>query len=232
MKKFFLGAFALTAIVFCSALILLGLQYIPTSKALSTAASTPRNVVHKIVVEADGKAIGSGSGVMIAPLLMLTAAHVANAGPALSIEGTKAPVRVLRVDPKADLALLMVAVNCPCASLAMNPPSVDQKVVAVGFPYNHVINAQILTEGRIQGSMVDGATVVTSPVARGNSGGGLFVREHGRYKLVGIVTSVVSEGFGGSVHHLVAGASLEQMKTFLDNRSPAELDSVQPGTTE
>lgn len=186
-------------------------------------------MVHKVVVEVDGKPVGNGSGVMIAPMLMLTAGHVANAGPALTIDGERAPVRVLRVDPSKDLALMMVAVGCPCATLATGPIKVDQVVIAVGFPYNHLLGTQVLTEGRVQGNRGgDGALIISSPVARGNSGGGIFVKEGGRYKLAGIVVSVVAEGMGASVPHLAAATSLEQINTFLTNRAPAELDSVEP----
>lgn len=231
MRKYMLGFFAALALLIC-----FGIAFTtPLESALKTvaqSASMPRDVVHKIGIVQDGKVIGSGSGVMIAPLLMLTAAHVANAGPVLAIDGDLAPVRVLRVDPKNDIALLMVAVNCPCATLATRPVRVDQPVTAVGFPYHHVLGAQIMTEGRVQGTAPTGQTIFTAPVARGNSGGGLFVLESGRYKLVGIVVGVIRDGMGGSVPHLATAMSLEQINAFLANRSPVELESVQPGTVK
>jgi len=139
---------------------------------------------------------------------------------------------VLRVDPEKDLALLMVAVNCPCATLATRPVLVDQPVIAVGFPFHHVLGAQIMTDGRVQGTAPTGQTIFTAPVARGNSGGGLFVREGGRYKLAGIVVGVVRDGMGGSVPHLATAMSLEQINAFLAYRAPAELESVQSGTVK
>lgn len=233
MRKFLLGLFVLAAIGFCTSVMLLGFEpFVPSPKSLTTATTTPRAYVHRIGVIQEDKVIGNGSGVMIAPLLMLTAAHVANAGPALAIDGVLAPVRVLRVDPKKDLALLMVAVNCPCVSLASHPVHVDQPVTAVGFPYYHILGTQILTEGRVQGTSSTGETIITTPVARGNSGGGVFVRERGSYRLAGIVVGVVRDGMGGSINHLASAMSLEQINTFLETRSPTEMEAVQPQSFE
>lgn len=229
MRKYLLGLFVVIAVLFCVGVILFPQIEVNNVRF----ASMPRASVHKIVVEVDDKPAGNGSGVMIAPMLMLTAAHVAKAGPVLTVDGERAPVRVLRVDPVKDLALLMVAVGCPCADLATGPIKVDRAVTTVGFPYNHILGTQVLTEGRVQGTNSEGGTIITSPVARGNSGGGVFIKEHGRYKLVGIVVGVVQANvFGGAVAHLASAASLEQINEFLANRAPAELDSVQPGTVE
>lgn len=227
MRTFWVALFTTVAIGIC-----LVLATTASFRETRIIGNEPRSFVHKIGVIEEGKVVGSGSGVMIAPLLMLTAAHIANAGPALAIDGELAPVRVLRVDPKQDLALLMVAVNCPCATLATRPVRVDQPVAAVGFPYHHILGVQILTEGRIQGTDPGGRTIITTPVARGNSGGGLFALEGGRYKLVGLVVGVVRDGMGGSVSHLASAMSLAQIKEFLANRSPAELDSVRSGTVK
>lgn len=227
MRTYVIGILTLAAIVGC-----LVMASTASFRGYREIVKEPRSFVHKIGIVQEGKVIGSGSGVMIAPLLMLTAAHVANAGPVLAIDGELAPVRVLRVDPKKDLALLMVAVNCPCAALALQPVHMDQPVTAVGFPYFHILGVQILTEGRVQGTGPNGETIFTAPVARGNSGGGIFVREAGRYKLAGIVVGVMRDGMGGSIAHLASAMSVEQINTFLEARSPAELDSVQPGSVE
>ena len=131
----------------------------------------------------------NGTGVMIAPKRMLTAAHVAkqqsNETP-LYVDGN--PIKVLKIDDKFDLALLEVDLLCPCVPVAKDLPSIDFKVITVGYPLGNLIKAQILTVGAIQGFIPEEyrimATVAGVP---GNSGGGLFGFTKQGWQLFGVV---------------------------------------------
>lgn len=184
--------------------------------------SQPRATVHKVFT----KSGGSASGVMIAPMLMLTAAHVAEQ-PGLYVGQQRATVRVLRSDKKKDLALLLVAVGCPCATITTRPPEIDERLITVGYPMNNLVGAQVLTEGRYQGVGRDGFMSITPPVGPGNSGGGVFVFDGIRWSLAGITDGVVVGMIHGQVPsflpHLASASSTQSMHEFLTRRSAEEV---------
>jgi V8-like Glu-specific endopeptidase len=127
------------------------------------------------------------SGVMVAPTRMLTAAHCTDGK--MFVNGK--PARLLKKDEDDDVAILEVDAGCPCAPIAESAPVLDEPVIVVGYPLNHTIRVQVLTEGRAQGQ--EGRRLrTTAPIAPGNSGGGVFVQHAGRWELVGIAVSTVT----------------------------------------
>lgn len=144
----------------------------------------PRQAVH--LVEVPG---GNGSGVMIDKFLMLTAAHVIGDGNNVTVGPKKYPAKLILKDEKLDIALLHVAIDCPCTPLA-DIPAMDDKVVVIGFPVNQHVGMQVMTEGRVQG-ILENRMQLAASVAGGNSGGGVFVVQHGEWKLAGIISQVV-----------------------------------------
>src|SRR3990167_8444922 len=187
MMKFFRGFLALA---------MLSTSFVGTSIYLdSQSFDTPRSFVHKIYQLREGCTEpsrecvgGSGSAVMVAPGLALTAAHVAG-NKNLYILGR--PVKTIKIDEERDIALVSVALDCPCAPLG-NMPNLDDKVVAVGWPLGAV---EFATEGRVQGWDVF-RIWSNSPIAPGNSGGGLFAFLMGQWKLVGITVEVAGLNLG------------------------------------
>lgn len=146
--------------------------------------------------------VGNGSGVMIAPGRMLTAAHVAQASLTygeLILEGKK--VKILKVDDSIDLALLEVEADCPCVDISKTAPAVDEPVFIVGFPMNAMVLSQFLTQGRVQGiHQADHRLIADVLVAPGNSGGGAFVLDaEGNWRLVGILVEVMGPYIARSV---------------------------------
>lgn len=142
----------------------------------------------------------SGSAVVIAPGYMLTAAHVvSHSGLDLFIRGEGSDIRSvkpIKVDKELDLALLKVAIDCPCIQIATNMPPIDDPVVSIGFPYYLIYNVQLASEGRVQGYR--GFQVVsTATTAPGGSGGGLFSKEDGVWKMSGVVTAIASSRIDG-----------------------------------
>lgn len=169
---------------------------------------------------------GSCSAVAIAPNLALTAAHCD--GTDMRLEG-KGAVKVKK-NEVADLMLLFVdGLPCPCVPVAEVEPLLDTKVITVGFPMSI---GEVLTEGRVGGpvglpeespeevkAIYEHLYLITSPVLFGNSGGPVFARENGQWKVVGIVSRVVivPVGYGGSIaYHLGMAIKPAVLKEFVN----------------
>lgn len=195
----------------------------------------PRSTVHRIFDASMGDDSNSGgSGVMIAPRLMLTAAHVAK-DRALLVGDARVPAKLLRIDEEKDLALLLVALDCPCAQLASAGPTVDTRMVAIGYPMSGAVEAQILTEGLFQGT-TGAYSVLTAPIAPGNSGGGVFSWGGVTWVLNGIAVSMAGGQMGPFAvvmfPHLGKYASTESVLGFLSVRSTVELKALKPEKIE
>lgn len=145
--------------------------------AVRTKADTivvyPRTTVYAL----EGDEV-TGSGVMIAPGKMLTAAHVTLADKTLKVwfNGKQIPMKVIKQNEDLDLALIKVDIPCPCATIAAHDPVQDQEVIAIGYPYYNMIHAQILTHGNVQGPR-ENTILAMIAVYPGNSGGGLFTMD-------------------------------------------------------
>jgi S1-C subfamily serine protease len=173
------------------------------------ASESPRSMTVQVVQAGVGSV--SGSGTVIAPGEVLTAAHVVSRpGTFLVRKGDKQyPATVEKTDGKNDLALLKVdGIECPCPDIAEKSPATDSDVSAIGYPVD--MGTQIRTEGKVQGFDKQGFLIVTAQVAPGNSGGGAFVGS----KFVGVVSHTY--GMGQTyIYHLVAVASPEVVRSFL-----------------
>lgn len=166
--------------------------------------------------------VGNGSGVMVGPRQMLTAAHVAVAHTPerpLMVDG-KPIVRIIKIDEGLDIALLEVDVEGPYIEIG-DMPTNDARVYLVGYPSNQHVDNTIVTEGRVMGRNADRTRVVaTTPASPGNSGGGLFEYVAGKWKLVGILTSTSGATIGGfvpvMVFHLSLSVDTDSIKKFLN----------------
>lgn len=185
-------------IIYGSLLVILGL-FVASQVVFASSPYDPIRQATRRVYTQNGS---NGSGVMIAPKLMLTAAHVAII-PDLFVNGN--PVtKVIKRDDARDIALLLVRTeDCPCVDLG-EFPEVDDQVYAVGFPLDQLIKVQILTEGRLQAYIENEARfVVTTPIASGNSGGGLFVKQNDKLVLIGIIVEQPVYGPNPMIQHPV-----------------------------
>ncbi|BDU68224.1 hypothetical protein GETHOR_03250 [Geothrix oryzae] len=121
-----------------------------------------------------------GSGVVIAPGLVATNAHVAEGGHGLVVYRGSEAWRVTRVrmDRARDLCLLTVpGLTAPAVTLAPAPAEVGQAVVAMGYPGGQDL---VVSRGRLRGiwHYEEGRLLQSDAVALpGNSGGGLFDAE-------------------------------------------------------
>lgn len=198
------------------AVAMFGMAYIHTPVYLdSQSFDTPRSYVEKIYTEG-----GSGSAVVIAPGLVLTAAHVAE-NSNLLINGK--PTKTLKISKKVDLALVQAQVDCPCVKLGESPILGDA-VVAVGWSLGKI---EYATPGTVQG-WGDGMLWTDTTIAPGNSGGGVFAFQKGEWKLVGITVQVAGMGWGFlgglPVMHMVRSVTTHQIEDFLKKALLSDLE--------
>src|SRR3990167_7735287 len=175
------------------------------TEIVGTSVEQAREVVGKFTsAEAPGM---NCSAVVVAPEIALTAGHCADIpSPQLELEnGLLLPAERVDVIEDRDLAVMLVpGLECPCAFIDYDHPALkDEIAYAVGYPFNLI---QILTTGYIQGRDIEDSSeylLSTTPLAPGNSGGGLFVVRDGYVYLVGITVA-----YAGT-NHIAASVELK-----------------------
>lgn len=181
----------------------------------------PPEQVLKSVVRISGDNT-EGSGVVVAPDRVITAAHVASSihVPMVDINGVRRPASVMLINEAKDFALLEVSTGglhvIPLRSQPMEPSDV---VWAVGFPLG---GDQVANEGVFEGIIEDGTLHTTASVDHGQSGGGLISCEGGRYVLAGMTT-----GFGA----ISAGGEIIRLDDYSVSLSAIDIKPLMEGTS-
>lgn len=184
-------------------LLVLMLQAAPVPQAAPAAANVTAPLAPNVAVPAalrvqasvvlvhsfvGGLRVQQGSGVVIAPGLVATNAHVARDNQGLVVRQGASTwiVTQVRMDPARDLCLLTVpGLTAPVAIPAPEPVEPGQVVLAVGYPGGR---GPVVSRGRLRGIWHHGtgrllqSDAVTRP---GSSGGGLFDVEG---RLLGLTT--------------------------------------------
>lgn len=131
-----------------------------------------------------GRGWGSGSGVVIAPGQVLTAAHVVTGDP-LAVafqDGTRREASVAGTDPDLDLAVLDVDTGAaPALAWSEREPRLGLAVIALADPGGRGLRATLgfvsATERSFRGRggrRIAGAIEHTAPLPRGSAGGPLL----------------------------------------------------------
>lgn len=144
--------------------------------------------------DSSGTPSALGSAFLVAPRLLVTNAHVADAGsPVLAVGPVRIPLKILRTDEKNDLALLSVDVDLtsrplPLASAAVSP---GEQVFAIGNPEGL---EKTISQGIISGLRKRGdrdLLQVTSPISHGSSGGPIL---NAKGEVVGVAVGTLEDG--------------------------------------
>lgn len=143
--------------------------------------------------------IGSGSAIVIAPGYAVSAYHVFGEVPKnitviheilIGDDKKEMVVKLVAKDEEHDIAIIQGDFKCPCAPITTRRPYQDQEAYAVGFPAYLNFGVQFVTFGHVQNKPTDTVIVATTITGPGGSGGGLFVKEDGVYKLAGVIDAI------------------------------------------
>ena len=174
-------------------------------------ADVAPSVARVNVLDAAGRTIATGSGVVIGAGAMLTNCHVAMLGTRLSVKlgGTVMPATVELADEALDLCRLRVPdMHAPAVAIgSVTTLRTGQQVYAIGAPAGLELT---ISEGIVSSlRKVDEGTVIqtTAPISSGSSGGGLF-DVSGR--LVGITT--FQHRFGQNLNFALPADWIAQMR--------------------
>ncbi|MBD2019282.1 trypsin-like peptidase domain-containing protein [Leptolyngbya sp. FACHB-36] len=149
----------------------------PAKPSASIGSSAPISSVVKIY---SGGEIGSG--VVVTPNRIATAAHVLKDLGQINIQAGDQSFtgRVIATDRSTDLAIVEVQRTLAPARLTKVQPTVGEQVTAIGNPRNQGIQA---TTGKLTSASIMSGVTHSAPIFPGSSGGGLF---NDRGELIGI----------------------------------------------
>lgn len=144
-----------------------------------------------------GTSLGSGSGVLVAPGVVVTNAHVIEGGNDFKLGGSKQALTMLAVDPMHDLAILQGDVQGTPLPLRHTAPIwLGEAVLAAGYPLMDLLGTDLkVSTGNVSGLKGWEGDVArfqfTAPIGSGSSGGAIL-DEYGN--LVGITSSSLAHG--------------------------------------
>ncbi len=144
--------------------------------------------------DSSGAPSALGSAFLVAPRLLVTNAHVADAGsPVLAVGPVRLPLKILRTDEKNDLALLSVDVDLTSRPLQLASAAVSpgEEVFAIGNPEGL---EKTISQGIISGLRKRGdrdLLQVTSPISHGSSGGPIL---NAKGEVVGVAVGMLEDG--------------------------------------
>ncbi|WP_343518473.1 serine protease [Sphingomonas sp.] len=144
-----------------------------------------------------GTPLGSGSGVLVAPGIVVTNAHVIDGGSDFKLGRGKQALTMLAVDPLHDLAILQGKVSgTPLPLRNVAAIWLGEAILAAGYPLMDLLGEDLkVSTGNVSGMKGWEGDVArfqfTAPIGSGSSGGAIL-DECGN--LIGIVTSSLAHG--------------------------------------
>jgi S1-C subfamily serine protease len=223
-------------LLFATALLLV----VPLSAAAQSIAEIFTQVSDAVVVvytetteyQFTGQAMavsvpGTGSGVLITPNQVLTAAHVVQAANRVVVvfpDGAEHPASVTGSSETHDVALLRLdrPVSVPPATLGdSDVVRIGEDVLVVGAPLgeSHTLTVGHLSARRVRAGLLGTSSVeflqTDASINPGNSGGPMFNMDG---EVIGIVSHILTQS-GGSVGLGYAVASNTARRVLLDQRA-------------
>lgn len=156
--------------------------------ASTVFATASPSVVVVLALDAAGTVTGQGSGVVVAPGLVVTNRHVVQGAASVRLQqaGRTRTAHVLERHATHDLALLRAPLKAPPASIrASKELAVGERVFAIGAPQGLELS---ISDGLVAQLRPEAGSVriqTTAAISPGSSGGGLFDE---RGALVGITS--------------------------------------------
>jgi len=135
-----------------------------------------------------------GSAFVVGPRLLITNAHVVDAGePVLAVGPVRIPVKIVRKDEKNDLAVISVGVDLTSAFLPLSKEAVTpgEQIFAIGNPEGL---EKTISQGIVSGLRTHGdrdLLQITSPISHGSSGGPILDASG---KVVGVAVGIMEDG--------------------------------------
>jgi len=166
----------------------------PGEIAKQVYSSSQESVFLVYLNDSSGAPSALGSAFLVAPRLLITNAHVANAGnPVLVVGPVRISLKILRKDEKNDLAVLSVDVDLTSKPLALSSESVSpgEQIFAIGNPEGL---EKTISQGIISGLRKRGdrdLLQVTSPISHGSSGGPIL---NAKGEVVGVAVGMLEDG--------------------------------------
>lgn len=173
-----------------------------------------RSGVGLITVQTCGS-VGTGTGFLVSPSLMMTAAHVVTDAASIGVQvaGSNVSAAVLGLDEGLDVALIRLSapVNGHPFDVATSPPSTGQDVDALGFPFGENFTSTrgsisgLDRSGRTEAGPVSNLIQTDAAVNPGNSGGPLITVDG---RVVGVVSARRLVAFNQTVIGTAFAASM------------------------
>jgi len=197
--------------------------------------------------DSSGNPSALGSAFLVAPRLLITNAHVANAGnPVLAVGPVRIPLKIVRTDEKNDLALLSVDVDLTSKPLLLASRAVTpgEQIFAIGNPEGL---EKTISQGIVSGlrKKADRDLLqITSPISHGSSGGPIL---NAKGEVVGVAVGTLEDGqnlnFAVPVAYVISfleqktnatpalnvDESLSEAKDILSKKEQAEY-SIEPSS--
>ncbi len=144
--------------------------------------------------DATGSPDALGSGFLVAPHVLVTNAHVAEAGnPVLAVGPVRIPLKIINLDKSNDLATLsfVADITSKPLPLATDPIMPGEEVFAIGNPEGL---EKTISQGIVSGTRTnDGRELIqiTAPISHGSSGGPVF---NAKGEVIGVAVGMLEDG--------------------------------------
>lgn len=157
-------------------------------------SSSQESVFLVYLNDSTGSPTALGSAFLVKPQILITNAHVAEAGtPVLAVGPVRIPLRVVRIDKVHDLAEMSVEVDLTSRPLSLSLEKVipGEQIFAIGNPEGL---EKSISQGIVSGLRKrDGVDLIqiSSPISHGSSGGPIL---NTKGEVIGVATAFLDQG--------------------------------------